>query len=312
MATIVKSVSWRERGAKGKMAISYIVDLKYEGPVSDLNNSKGKEIHYVTGVSSKIAACEKAEREMWKKYGGAPEKWFAYKVDGPKDRFDSQMTESSYPRGPRRTEPPVRMDAQRLDAIADGLDKLVRRIDAIERDCGPDCTLTTPGQGRLDAWSDEARKAAAEARRFKAEGRSGGPHFEAATRIATSHGYNAGMRGLGVATHVHPSGNSVDISSRGSEPASWVHHAGVYKTGEGIGYKALGGHLKAQLKRLKDEDRSDSIRTDSPVSEAQRRAMRAAAGGNSTLGISKSVGKEFSEADPGGKLPETKKDAVHP
>jgi hypothetical protein len=36
--------------------------------------------------------------------------------------------------------------------------------------------------------------------------------------------------------------------------------------------------------------------------------MRAAASGNSTLGIPKSVGKEFSEADPGGKLPEHKDD----
>lgn len=44
-----------------------------------------------------------------------------------------------------------------------------------------------------------------------------------------------------------------------------------------------------------------------PVSEAQRRAMGAAAGGNSTLGIPKTVGKEFIDADKGGKLPETKK-----
>ena len=44
-----------------------------------------------------------------------------------------------------------------------------------------------------------------------------------------------------------------------------------------------------------------------PVSEAQRKAMHAAASGHSTLGIPKSVGKEFSEADKGGKLPEKKK-----
>lgn len=41
-----------------------------------------------------------------------------------------------------------------------------------------------------------------------------------------------------------------------------------------------------------------------PVSEKQRRAMQAAASGHSTLGIPKSVGKEFSNADEGGKLPE--------
>jgi hypothetical protein len=40
-----------------------------------------------------------------------------------------------------------------------------------------------------------------------------------------------------------------------------------------------------------------------PVSEAQRRAMYAAAAGKSTLGIPKKVGKEFTEADAGGKLP---------
>jgi len=40
-----------------------------------------------------------------------------------------------------------------------------------------------------------------------------------------------------------------------------------------------------------------------PRSEAQRRAMQAAAHGKSTLGIPKSVGKEFAAADKGGKLP---------
>jgi hypothetical protein len=40
-----------------------------------------------------------------------------------------------------------------------------------------------------------------------------------------------------------------------------------------------------------------------PKSEAQRRAMQAAAHGHSTLGIPKSVGQDFAESDPGGKLP---------
>lgn len=42
---------------------------------------------------------------------------------------------------------------------------------------------------------------------------------------------------------------------------------------------------------------------DPPKSEAQRKAMGAAMSGHSTLGIPKSVGKEFIDADPGGKLP---------
>lgn len=40
-----------------------------------------------------------------------------------------------------------------------------------------------------------------------------------------------------------------------------------------------------------------------PVSERQRKAMRAAAAGKSNLGIPQKVGREFSKADPGGKLP---------
>ena len=39
------------------------------------------------------------------------------------------------------------------------------------------------------------------------------------------------------------------------------------------------------------------------VSEAQRRAMEAAAHGKSRLGIPKKAGKEFAAADPGGALP---------
>lgn len=50
-------------------------------------------------------------------------------------------------------------------------------------------------------------------------------------------------------------------------------------------------------------------RTDPPVSEAQRRAMWAASEGRGNLDIPKSVGKEFAEADPGGKLPEHAKKA---
>lgn len=39
------------------------------------------------------------------------------------------------------------------------------------------------------------------------------------------------------------------------------------------------------------------------VSEAQRRAMFAAAGGKSTIGIPQSVGQEYTRADTGGPLP---------
>ena len=56
---------------------------------------------------------------------------------------------------------------------------------------------------------------------------------------------------------------------------------------------------------------ADAVRTDPPVSEAQRRLMRAAAAGE-VEGVSKSVGREFSQADPGGKLPEHKKSDSQP
>lgn len=42
-------------------------------------------------------------------------------------------------------------------------------------------------------------------------------------------------------------------------------------------------------------------------SEAQRRAMQAAAHGKSTIGIPEKVAKEYVAADKGGKLPEKKK-----
>lgn len=48
-----------------------------------------------------------------------------------------------------------------------------------------------------------------------------------------------------------------------------------------------------------------------PVSENQRKAMFAAAEGKSTIGIPKKVGKEFTEADKGGKLPQKKKSKMY-
>lgn len=47
------------------------------------------------------------------------------------------------------------------------------------------------------------------------------------------------------------------------------------------------------------------------VSEAQRKAMGAAASGHSTLGIPAKVGKEFIDADKGGKLPARKKSPLY-
>ena len=46
-----------------------------------------------------------------------------------------------------------------------------------------------------------------------------------------------------------------------------------------------------------------------PKSEAQRKAMRAAAAGKSTRGIPQKVGVKFSKSDLGGKLPARAKGA---
>ncbi len=62
------------------------------------------------------------------------------------------------------------------------------------------------------------------------------------------------------------------------------------------------------MKTVAFDAKLDEIATDPPVSEAQRKAMFAAKSGHSTLGIPKSVGTEFANADPGGKLPSKAKD----
>lgn len=59
-----------------------------------------------------------------------------------------------------------------------------------------------------------------------------------------------------------------------------------------------------QWKIKEDLEKKDEILEKPPVSEAQRKAMHAAASGKSQIGIPQSVGKEFADKDPGGKLPE--------
>lgn len=56
------------------------------------------------------------------------------------------------------------------------------------------------------------------------------------------------------------------------------------------------------------KDLSVAIATDPPTSESQRRLMWAAASGHGHSGVPQSVAKEFTESDPGGKLPARAKD----
>jgi 8-oxo-dGTP pyrophosphatase MutT (NUDIX family) len=72
--------------------------------------------------------------------------------------------------------------------------------------------------------------------------------------------------------------------------------------------KAVLKYLQGKSQRPKSMVAAKDTAFDPPVSEQQRKAMFAAAAGHSTLGIPKKVGEEFSEADPGGKLPSTAKD----
>jgi hypothetical protein len=75
---------------------------------------------------------------------------------------------------------------------------------------------------------------------------------------------------------------------------------------QGWYFTKKGNAVTRYMNRKVALDSITKIATDPPVSQAQRAAMHAAAQGHSTIGIPKSVGKEFSNADPGGKLPEHK------
>lgn len=70
--------------------------------------------------------------------------------------------------------------------------------------------------------------------------------------------------------------------------------------------EALAKSVRQATEEMEKAAKKAEVLEKPPVSEAQRRAMHAAAAGNSTLGIPKSVGKDFATADEGGKLPEKK------
>ena len=70
-------------------------------------------------------------------------------------------------------------------------------------------------------------------------------------------------------------------------------------------YEVMAALMQALSEKIEGLEKAE-ILSKPPVSEAQRRAMGAAAGGNLTLDIPKKVGKEFIDADKGGKLPAKK------
>lgn len=95
--------------------------------------------------------------------------------------------------------------------------------------------------------------------------------------------------GVGAACQAYPDGIPTEIL------ASVVSHMRPHKGDGGLTFMPKQGER--------------GMATDPPVSEAQRRAMWAAASGHSTSGIPQSVGREFANADPGGKLPARAKKA---
>lgn len=87
----------------------------------------------------------------------------------------------------------------------------------------------------------------------------------------------------------------------GSASPLKLDQEGLEMEGEGIGRHGGRATDKAGARDLGMDAKYAS---DPPVSEAQRKAMFAAKAGKSNIGIPKSVGSEFANADPGGKLPE--------
>lgn len=228
-------------------------------------------------------------------------------------RHDTQENmASSYPKG-KLPGQYVLDSMPRYDATRAALDELHHRLDAHSgsrkdgvADDNPEYEreVAEAAQARVntadakkDAWSPEAREAAARARAQHA-----GIH-----NLMTEKGWReAGtIRSTSspASEYHHPKGSQHGwVQARQS--GHWEHGPkevdGRTKTGRG----------EASLREHLSGYKSDSeARTDPPVSEAQRRAMEAAAHGKSNLGISKKVGEEFAEADPGGKLPE-RKDAI--
>ena len=61
--------------------------------------------------------------------------------------------------------------------------------------------------------------------------------------------------------------------------------------------------VNAVISLIKNRIYKNEILEKPPVSEAQRKAMHAAASGKSNIGIPQSVGKDFTDEDKGGKLP---------
>jgi hypothetical protein len=89
------------------------------------------------------------------------------------------------------------------------------------------------------------------------------------------------------------------VGEEGNEP----EHPGIAPDQEDFGLDEQPALMRTKTTTVHD---FQPVATDPPVSQAQRGAMHAAAHGQSNIGIPQSVGREFAEADPGGKLPEKK------
>jgi hypothetical protein len=234
-----------------------------------------------------------------------------------------------------------RLDGVRLDACAAALDDISRRLDSQERfrhDSGPEWHITfrnSEGQESRETISANTPKDAERKGRDMAKQADPGGKWKIiqvspansearSQRTAEERAKNVSWR-----DDAHERSRR-DTDERKFQTAQNVWNDIIKDTIELRDYAISQGNTdKADIyQKILDKElkkagpyyrysgpgstarRDTETRADPPVSEKQRRAMRAAASGNSTLDIPKDVGEEFSEADPSGRLPESKRDAT--
>lgn len=169
-----------------------------------------------------------------------------------------------------------------------------------------------------DEYRDEAAEATAQARGYKEDneqvetgptrperlefvGRFGGRGSDkAGARDASAINYK------GYEIRPVPGTNDFRVFKNGREQKN-MYSFSLAEAKEGIDFKTGVENVEREEGPVQRGHARD-LAMDPPVSQAQRAAMHAAAEGKSTLGIPKSVGQEFANADPGGKLPAKAKD----
>lgn len=233
--------------------------------------------------------------------------------------MSSIMSETAYPKGKATLdgEPGHEELNARLDACGEAIRDLGGRLDSLKKRADSTTSFTAE-----DAWKAAVRESYPEARITVEAGKTQraaiGTKLIGLWNAEDGHGWVEEVGTRHDADFGPDNTNTTQvIQGRGDRDS----HSAWQSTFERlqrqhdmerdpVRRKELMQQMQAAKRQIAGVSADATVRTDPPVSEAQRKAMFAATNGKSNLGISKSVGKEFSEADPGGKLPETvKKDA---